>query len=141
MARMYVRATITRLVGTDDWLIVAGLVISTGMLAAQYYEVILSDGLHPTLLPIENKNDVGKWCFIASIQWAVGVTTTKVSILFQYFRFLKCSVATRIIWGLMVIVILGGITTLVVTFTSCQPMRVIWHAELQNKARCINQKL
>ncbi|GIZ48422.1 hypothetical protein CKM354_001148300 [Cercospora kikuchii] len=140
-ARMCVRATITRHVGTDDWLIVASVIISTGMLAAQYYEVTLSSGLHPTLLSSETRNSVAKYCFIAVSHWDIGVTTTKVSVLFQYLRFLTCPTARRIIWTLMIIVVICGIITLVVTFAACQPMNSMWHAELQPKAKCIDQKL
>ena len=73
--------------------------------------------------------------------WVVSITFTKASILVQYMRFLSSPKTTRLIWFLMVVVVLSGISSFVVVITACIPTRAIWDFTARKTAKCLNQLL
>ncbi|EME82710.1 uncharacterized protein MYCFIDRAFT_17894, partial [Pseudocercospora fijiensis CIRAD86] len=108
---------------------------------AVYFQIHYGDGRHLLALTMRDAECLAKMNLPAVTLWTFAVTGTKVSILLQYLRIVQCRKATRLIWLLMIVVILGGLSTLGVIMTACIPIAAVWNTDIRPHAKCLDQRL
>ncbi|KXS96489.1 hypothetical protein AC578_6305 [Pseudocercospora eumusae] len=106
-----------------------------------YFQVHYGDGRHLLALTMQEADNIAKMNFPAVTLWTFAITGTKISILLQYLHLFQLRKTTRLIWLLMVIVMLGGLSTFGVIMTACIPIAAVWNPDLRSRAKCLNQRL
>ncbi|KXT11029.1 hypothetical protein AC579_7324 [Pseudocercospora musae] len=141
ITRMFVRWRVSKQVNLDDWVIGASEVVGTVMMVFIYFQVHYGDGRHLLALTMQEADNIAKMNFPAVTLWTFAIIGTKISILLQYLRLFQLRKTTRLIWALMVIVMLGGLSTFEVIMTACIPIAAVWNTDLRSRAKCLNQRL
>ncbi|KAL1857632.1 hypothetical protein Daus18300_010272 [Diaporthe australafricana] len=140
--RLYVRIFLgdTGSVGTDDWIILATLVlgIPSTLLAT------LGAGGHGLGRDIWTLsfNDItlfAKYFYVLQILYVIGIPMVKLSLLFFYLRVFPARPVRRVLWGTIVLILIYCLTFLFVTILECTPISYFWESwDGEHQGKCIN---
>ncbi|KAL2040131.1 hypothetical protein N7G274_007034 [Stereocaulon virgatum] len=130
--RLWARARIVKRLGLDDFFILLGLILMIAVLVIQGLMVKYGLGRHqyylnlsPNLLEQEPKSV--EWLYIGEAVFLASVMFTRISICLFLLHIFGTKKMWR--WGLhsvIVCVIIIGLSTLIMVFFECHPVRKIW---------------
>ncbi|KAI9843364.1 MAG: hypothetical protein M1838_002653 [Thelocarpon superellum] len=127
--RMYVRSTILRSVGADDWTILVAAACSciyNGMCIGQSRWGL---GLPVALRPQENLNPYTLLNYPGRPFYMIGITGFKVALCLAYLRIVNRDnrYYRPLIWTIMITCVLGHLGGTLVLIFQCRPVEKNWH--------------
>ncbi|KAF2742819.1 hypothetical protein M011DRAFT_481289 [Sporormia fimetaria CBS 119925] len=137
--RIFARARMTKLFGTEDYLMIAAMLFSIGHTVAQVYQVSFGAGKHLPLLVFEQSIGLRKCLYTSIVMYFASLTCTKLSILFQYRRIFSIGYMRIGIYGLMAFCAAFGIEGILTSIFTCIPVKAFWLVWLKIDAKCVNE--
>jgi len=148
-ARLYVRISLRRSLGWDDYTIIASSVSTftdamlwikewrlmwyqlVGITAFATYVKCIQAGMgkHLLCLTLERIADVAKWSLISQILITVNLCLTKVSVAILVMRVIDKAKRrlTQLLWVLIVFVIISHLVQVLLFCFQCRPIRGVWN--------------
>ncbi|KUI52694.1 hypothetical protein VP1G_00015 [Cytospora mali] len=124
--RLYLRGRVMKVMGLEDWVILASLIFSGCNSGGFITEVIYGLGLHAVDIPKDHWQPMAETAWFTVLFYTLTLCLTKVSILLLYKRTLTYD-WTRITIGIfMTIVVLTSILDISVVVTACVPLNSFW---------------
>ncbi|KAF7192335.1 Satratoxin biosynthesis SC1 cluster protein 4 [Pseudocercospora fuligena] len=124
--RVYTRIKISKNAGIDDWLVIASVGISIGVTVTMSEQVQYGMGKHFSTLPTEDKIVMNKWFWASTWNYALGLGVVKLSILFQYLRFIPIRSYRVACYVLMVFNVGWTLFGFFACFFMCTPAYDFW---------------
>ncbi|KAF2110338.1 hypothetical protein BDV96DRAFT_501034 [Lophiotrema nucula] len=134
--RCYVRLTMVKAFGTDDWLMAVATIGFTCYCSFSIAGVHYGTGQHKTDLPVKNFQRGMNYWWYCYLFYCVSMITSKLSIGFFLLRIAVKKLHAWIIYAAMFISVVAGATFFFVTLFQCHPISYFWD-KLQ-PGSCIN---
>lgn len=147
--RFYLRGHLMKVLGREDWTILASLCFSAGISATFIVDAHFGLGRHTAaisasmlrrLLEVRARDRPLLECtlltkrqasWFATLWFAITIYLTKISILFLYMRTLTHHWVQRTLRVLMTMVILTCVTGIGLVLTACIPLTAYWDSNVQ----------
>ncbi|PVI08162.1 hypothetical protein DM02DRAFT_511306 [Periconia macrospinosa] len=139
--RMFSRAKFVGLVGLEDYLIILSMIFSVCTSICLIGTAKWGNGRHMLNLPPQNGMWILKWLYFSILAYHCSLTTTKLSILWQYRRIFTYKQMRLAIYGSMGLCLACGIIGVVCATFTCIPIKAYWHYEQRPFAKCVNQDM
>ncbi|CAI6334434.1 unnamed protein product [Periconia digitata] len=142
LLRCYVRATMLRIIGADDFVMIFAMICATGTFVCFVLETQNGLGKHALAMTEEDHTAFTKIQYFHSLVIMVGVSAVKVSIALSLIRLSPRKSYTVFLYGVigfMVIMTLACAGTLIF---QCLPVQAAWDFSLRpptGTAKCYNQ--
>jgi hypothetical protein len=155
-SRFYLRGTLMKLLGSEDWVILAALFFSFAQSVGFIVEASFGLGRHFAAIPQENHLTILKvslalapiWSSTSSrivmltmcptkaswftiVFYTCSLCLSKVSVVLLYLRTLTYDWTRKVLLGFMVVVLLSGTINLVLDFTACIPLNAFWDGSVR----------
>ncbi|KAI9818943.1 MAG: hypothetical protein M1832_004111 [Thelocarpon impressellum] len=138
-ARILTRAIVVRLLGPDDYIIIVAWALAFTFSILIPVQVKAGLGRHAADLTKEEYRDFLRTFWASVLVYTVCLNFTKVSILFQYLRFIVSKPIRKACWVIMALVMIYGIASAFMTIFLCVPVSHFWNKVLDpNGGRCLN---
>ncbi|KAK5662176.1 hypothetical protein OQA88_8081 [Cercophora sp. LCS_1] len=134
--RFWARAGIMRVVGLEDWFILAALLFSVGVTACLGLQLRLGLGKHVVYVPPDDLAEYFKISIITTIIYVLSLTFTKLSILCLYIRVLTYDYVRLAAKTLLGMVLLSHAYILATLFTACVPLDAFWDFSKRETSFC-----
>ncbi|PQE07102.1 integral membrane protein [Rutstroemia sp. NJR-2017a BVV2] len=136
--RFYCRLRLIRSTWWDDWLILAAVASTTAM--SVIWTIYANGGgcRHAASLTPTQRVNAGRLNWISQPLCVSGLTTCKISVACLILRLQSPTPwRTRLLVVLCTIMVLTNITVVVIMFTQCTPVRLLWDPESAPNGHCI----
>ncbi|PQE21313.1 integral membrane protein [Rutstroemia sp. NJR-2017a WRK4] len=136
--RFYCRLRLIRSTWWDDWLILAAVASTTAM--SIIWTIYANGGgcRHAASLTPTQRVNAGRLNWISQPLCVSGLTTCKISVACLILRLQSPTPwRTRLLVVLCTIMVLTNITVVVIMFTQCTPVRMLWDPESAPNGHCI----
>ncbi|PSN69730.1 hypothetical protein BS50DRAFT_631711 [Corynespora cassiicola Philippines] len=135
--RLYTRMKIVNNPSHEDLTILVALIFSIATSICQGFQVHYGMGRHLQTLTLDQVINSLKALFASIIMYNLGLTLTKVSILFQYLRIAFDSNVRKACWILMSITLFNCLSTFMTGVLSCYPVEKFWDDRISGG--CLNK--
>ncbi|POS71906.1 hypothetical protein DHEL01_v209704 [Diaporthe helianthi] len=125
-SRFYLRGHLMKLLGPEDWVILAALFFSLAQSIGFIVGAALGLGKHFVAIPLENYPTLLESSWFTIIFYTCSLSLSKVSVVLLYLRTLTYDWTRKVLLGFMAIVIITGIINLILDFTACIPLNAFW---------------
>ncbi|KAH8429530.1 uncharacterized protein LDX57_007192 [Aspergillus melleus] len=139
VARLFIRQKVLRVLGLDDWLIAASMVLGLIFVGTATASVAYGYGEHTANLDIA---EAEKGLFYNSVSFIFGILSfalPKLGVAALLNRLLNPSLIHRIItWGMASFICAVAIVNIIIYITMCDPPQALWKISLvmNGKATC-----
>ncbi|MCJ1246832.1 hypothetical protein MMC30_004041 [Trapelia coarctata] len=130
ISRWIIRIKIHKLIGADDWVILAALFNAAGMMYLSIGEAALGFGLHKEVVDLEHTHQGMKLFLAYQVLFKAATTLTKVSILLLFLRIFPSTWFRVASWATMVAVVLFGFSVIVASIVQCTPIEKAYNPQL-----------
>ncbi|KAJ0116987.1 hypothetical protein J7T55_003402 [Diaporthe amygdali] len=130
-SRMYLRGHLMKLLGAEDWVILASLFFSLAQSIGFIIEASFGLGRHSLAIPPENYVPMLEASWFTILFYASSLSLSKISVLLLYLRTLTYDWTRKILLGFLVVVIVTSAVNLILDFTACIPLDAFWDFEVQ----------
>lgn len=130
-SRFYLRGHLMKLLGPEDWVILAALFFSLAQSIGFIVGAALGLGKHFVAIPLENYPTLLESSWFTIIFYTCSLSLSKVSVVLLYLRTLTYDWTRKVLLGFMAIVIITGIINLILDFTACIPLNAFWDGSVQ----------
>lgn len=134
--RFYTRGWLVRILGWEDWVILASLLFSALNSAGAIEQASLGFGRHALDLPPGNFIPMSRAGWYTILWYQLTLFLTKTSILLLYARILTYQYARYAVYAIMVVVTLSNIWTFAVVMTACIPLQAFWDYTIAADSYC-----
>ncbi|ROV93588.1 hypothetical protein VMCG_08070 [Cytospora schulzeri] len=131
--RLHLRGRLMRVLGSEDWVILASLVFSAGNSSGFIVGASYGLGGHAANVPIDNWQPMIKAAWVTVLCYTLTVCLTKVSVLLLYKRTLTYDWTRKAVWTFIVIVVLTSLLDIAVVSTACIPLNSFWDPDVEPK--------
>ncbi|SMY18756.1 unnamed protein product [Zymoseptoria tritici ST99CH_1A5] len=141
--RMFVRITMVRKVGADDYVILLSLLLAVGTMICFAAESFTLGGRHIMCMSQHDFYIFAKWQFYHSIWVMAGVVLVKVSIALFLMRLVPPKRSWKaFLWGSIVFLICFMLVCALTLVFQCTPISAAWDYKLKKQpgTRCFNTK-
>ncbi|KAH6705431.1 hypothetical protein BKA61DRAFT_699186 [Leptodontidium sp. MPI-SDFR-AT-0119] len=130
--RMYVRKFIVKVVGLDDYTMIAAMVCAIGGMATIAIEASLGLGRHQDLIPKAELQRFKKTNFFYTLISAIlGLNMVKISISFLLMRFVHHRWSKICLWAVIVFMSIYVFVCWGTVIFLCQPVAAFWDSDLR----------
>ncbi|KAH8772505.1 hypothetical protein F5883DRAFT_33475 [Diaporthe sp. PMI_573] len=130
-SRFYLRGSLMKLLGPEDWVILAALFFSLAQSIGFIVEAGLGLGKHMVAIPQENSLTILEASWFTILFYTCSLALSKVSVVLLYLRTLTYDWTRKVLLGFMAVVILTGTINLLLDFTACIPLNAFWDGSVQ----------
>ncbi|EOD52135.1 putative cation-transporting atpase 4 protein [Neofusicoccum parvum UCRNP2] len=128
-ARVVVRRTIKAL-GSDDWLMIIGLVFYTLACQATITAALNGVGTHADYLDEHYDHEGRKWFMMFQIFYVASTVPIKSAICVALLRITQERKYRYPLWGIMLLATIAAIVTIVAVLAQCHPISATWDKSL-----------
>ncbi|KAH8908344.1 hypothetical protein BR93DRAFT_944032 [Coniochaeta sp. PMI_546] len=124
--RFYTRRWLVRILGWEDWVILASLFFSALNSAGTIEQASYGFGRHVLDVDVAGFIPMSRAGWYTILWYQLTLFLTKTSILLLYARILTYQHARYAVYVIMVVVMLSNVWTFVVVMTACIPLAAFW---------------
>ncbi|KAL2279884.1 hypothetical protein FJTKL_13047 [Diaporthe vaccinii] len=125
-SRMYLRGSLMKLLGPEDWVILAALFFSLAQSIGFTVMAGFGLGRHFVAIPPQNFLPMLEASWFTILFYTCSLSLSKFSVLLLYLRTLTFDWTRKVLLGFMFVVILTGTINLILDFTACIPLNAFW---------------
>ncbi|KAK7749659.1 hypothetical protein SLS53_000237 [Cytospora paraplurivora] len=133
--RLNLRGRLIRVIGPEDWVILAALIFSGCNSAGSVVEACYGMGRHSKNVPDKHWRPMLEAAWFTALFFSLSICLTKVSILLLYLRSLTYEWTKISLWILMAVVVVTGLADIGIVATTCLPLHAFWD-ETTHAAYC-----
>jgi len=139
-ARIYVRSIMLKTVGADDYVIMAAMLCSIGVLVCFIGETHHGIGMHSVAIPVSELGKLLHWQFYHSLIVMFGISLIKISIACFLLRLVTGKVYKIFLYGMTVFLTLFTLACAGTLIFACIPVRASWDLALAPTAKCYSKQ-
>ncbi|KAI3393085.1 hypothetical protein diail_4756 [Diaporthe ilicicola] len=125
-SRFYLRGSLMKLLGSEDWVILASLFFSLAQSIGFVVEASHGLGKHALAIAPENYLTMLEAGWFTILFYTSSLSLSKVSILLLYLRTLAFDWMRKVLLGFLVVVILTSTINIILDLTACIPLNAFW---------------
>ncbi|KAK4129049.1 hypothetical protein N657DRAFT_51133 [Parathielavia appendiculata] len=141
LLRFYTRKVLLNILGADDCVILAALILSLGVSVGYIRQTHFGLGRHVWLVTDDDLSKYRLEEWYTFLLYATGLSCTKISILLLYRRFLALGWARICTFVVLATVVACSIWVIITSFIDCIPLAAVWDKTIDGKCIDMNVKV